>query len=396
MFSVDARHLSDLTHSAIIFVSILLGIALTGCAFEASPRVQKVPVTHDRDIETSLFLVGDAGKPALGGEPVMQALTRVLQSSRGEPFVVFLGDNVYPSGLPAADAPERLAMEKVLDIQIQAILKTRAQGVFIPGNHDWDHSGKDGWAKVRMQDAFVDRLGQGRVRMLPDQGCPGPRVEDIGDRLRLVFLDTQWWLHPGPKPVDAASGCQTYTAQAIGVSLSKVLNEAGSRHVVVAAHHPLRSSSRHGGYFTWKEHLFPFTSLKPWLYIPLPLLGSIYPLSRQLGINDQDLAGRANREMRAVFGEAMRANPPLIFAGGHEHTLEIHEGAFSHYALVSGAGVFGRVSPVSDLDTAIFTTEASGFLRLDIMQDGRVRLGVITVDAEANASESFSMFLKHR
>jgi hypothetical protein len=37
------------------------------------------------------------------------------------------------------------------------------------------------------------------------------------------------------------------------------------------------SNGIHGGYFGIKQHIFPFTDMKKKLYIPLPVIGSIYP-----------------------------------------------------------------------------------------------------------------------
>src|SRR5436309_11924013 len=31
----------------------------------------------------------------------------------------------------------------------------------------------------------------------------------------------------------------------------------------------------HGGHFGWQDHIFPLRNIKPWLWIPLPLIGSV-------------------------------------------------------------------------------------------------------------------------
>jgi len=41
--------------------------------------------------------------------------------------------------------------------------------------------------------------------MLPVGGCPGPTVVDLGEVVRLVALDSQWWLQDGPKPGPTSS-----------------------------------------------------------------------------------------------------------------------------------------------------------------------------------------------
>ena len=152
-------------------------------------------------IEISLFLIGDAGSKAYDGEPVLKELA--LQSDslrRVKQYVVFLGDNVYPRGVPPEGHPNREDAEKKLRAQVLAIRRGKAQGFLVPGNHDWDRQGRDGWNSIRRQDTLVRRFGEGAVQLLPRGGCPGPEVVDVGTHLRLIALDTEWWVHNDVKP----------------------------------------------------------------------------------------------------------------------------------------------------------------------------------------------------
>jgi hypothetical protein len=171
----------------------------TACAKTVPEVTPPVPVPAVDNIEVSLYLIGDAGAPADSGEPVLQALRTDLLAHPGEKLVVFLGDNIYPAGMPEADDPDRAEAERRIDDQIQAVLQGGARGVFIPGNHDWQKGGTDGWWRVYRQAEYVDRFAP-NVEVLPRNGCPGPVARDVGSRLRLIMMDTQWYLHGGPKP----------------------------------------------------------------------------------------------------------------------------------------------------------------------------------------------------
>jgi hypothetical protein len=159
-------------------------------------------------VETSLFLIGDAGAPDRAGEPVLRALTSDVARAAGERVIIYLGDNVYPRGIPDTGAPGRAEALRRLDAQIDLAREAGVQAIFIPGNHDWARMGADGWNSMLRQQARIDQRGGKLVRLLPRDGCPGPDVVDIGTRLRLIVLDTQWWLHSGPKPVDPTSKCR--------------------------------------------------------------------------------------------------------------------------------------------------------------------------------------------
>ena len=372
----------------------IVGVGLAAACAGAGPVAAPPPSPPLTAVETTLFLIGDAGAPAPGGEPVLHALADALGNASGQRVVVFLGDNVYPRGMPDSSAPDRHEMERRLDAQMDVIAAGRARGIFVPGNHDWAKHGPDGWNAIRRQGRWIARRETPDLTLLPADGCPGPAAVDLGSRVRLILLDTQWWLHGGPKPVGPGSGCRAGDERAVADSLHADLASAQGRAVIVAAHHPLISAGEHGGFFGIEDHVFPLRVLKPWLWIPLPGLGSIYPLARQNGVSDQDQSNATNRQMVAMFASAMRDHPPLVWASGHEHNLEVLDGNSARWLLVSGAGIFGHEGPAFRRTDLRFGSGDAGFMRLEFLADGRVRLGVITVDREGRSRERFARWLE--
>jgi hypothetical protein len=345
-------------------------------------------------IETSLFLIGDAGAPDPRGEPVLEALRRELERAPERSFVVFLGDNVYPRGLPAPGAPGHSEGRRRLDAQIDAILGSGARGLFIPGNHDWDRSGREGLARVRRQEEYVVGRGGSRVTFLPRHGCPGPVVDDVGAQLRLVALDTQWWLHEGEKPHGAGSGCEPGTDAEVVAALRQALAGAAPRRAVVLAHHPLVSGGTHGGHFSLADHLFPLRAWKGWLWLPLPVVGSLYPVTRREGVFSQDIPAPPYRHMIESLESAFDEDPPFLWASGHEHGLQVLEGREARWLLVSGAGILGHTRAPAWIPSTRFASGDAGFMRLDVLWNGRMRLTVLAVDREARAAESFVLDLE--
>src|ERR1051325_9984510 len=194
---------------------------------------------------------------------------------------------------------------------------------------------------VRRSEAFIREESHGLAEEVPGGGCPGPAVVDVGESFRLLLLDTEWWLQKAayPKPTDAASGCATFTEGGIADRLARLLAESGGRRVIVAGHHPLATAGEHGGHFSVATHLFPLRAFKKWLWIPLPVLGSIYPIARANGISSQDLSGGANERMRAAFGGDFGGPPPLLYAAGHDHNQQVFQGPYARYSVESGAGI---------------------------------------------------------
>jgi hypothetical protein len=368
--------------------------AALACAGPPPPQLQPLPELPPEAIATTLYLIGDAGKPDSTGEPVLEALQRDLAARNSDRVVVFLGDNVYPRGLPPPGQPGRHDAERSLRTQIGAITAHAARGYFVPGNHDWAKDGADGWEAIRRQERFIDSLGGGAVSLQPGGGCPGPKTVDIGRRLRLVLLDSQWWLHPGPKPKGPASGCVPNTEADIVDSLRSVVRGAAGRMVVVAQHHPMMSGGEHGGYFGFTDHLFPLRAAKASLWIPIPLLGSLYPTARLEGISRQDIGSRPYQQMILALRRAFHAAPPTLIAAGHEHNLQVIEGGGAKLQLVSGAGIYGHTGAAFGVPGSLFARNASGFARVDIPRTGRARLAILAVDRAGEAQEVFSTWVE--
>lgn len=357
--------------------ALALAAALGGCGgFEGLGETVE-PAAAD-EIALNLVLIGDAGLPAPGGEPLMTALRKELAWDPARSFVVFLGDNVYPHGLPEEGAPDRAEGERILREQMEPLLDAEVEGVFVPGNHDWDAGSVQGWNAIVRQQRWIDERGDGRVRMLPDYGCPGPVVHDVpAAPVRLVFLDTHWWLHGGPKPDASTEYCPHNTPEEVEAALREAVATAEGRHVVVTGHHPMVSGGEHGGYFDWPTYLFP---LHPWARIT----GAFA---------DQDVSGGAYRRLRAMMDRAFAGNEPLLYAAGHDHNLQVLRREPARWLVVSGAGIHGHTTTARAIRGTEYARTASGYMRLTVLGDGRARLGVMVVDAQGNATEDFSAWI---
>jgi len=144
--------------------------------------------------------------------------------------------------------------------------------------------------------------------------------------------------------------------------LEYLLNKNSKKLVILASHHTLKSYGIHGGYFPIKQFLFPLTDIDKKLMIPIPVLGIIYPIVRGVYGTPEDLRYPAYANMIAGVEKAASKYPNVIFAGGHEHTLQLIKDS-SHYYIVSGAGSKStRVS--SKPKKTIYKAESFGFASL--------------------------------
>jgi len=117
-------------------------------------------------------------------------------------------------------------------------------------------------------------------------------------------------------------------------------------------------------------------------------------MARQRGVSNQDMSGALNRRMREALAGVFTKHPPLVYAAGHEHNLQVLKGRETPYLLVSGAGAFGHLTPAHDTPATLFARTASGFMRVDVDKNGEARLAVVVVPGRGRPPvEAFAKIL---
>lgn len=345
---------------------LLLAAAVSTACRKPPPGVVLTPLEEPTpdEVEMVVFLIGDAGEATPGRSPVLAHLRRDVEAwSAGlgrdsAVSVLYLGDVVYPSGIREPTHPGYTADTLRLRSQLDVLAGPNARrfsatGYFMAGNHDWGNlRGPAGLERIRNMTEHIEKSREEGllVEFLPDAGSPGPAVVDVRDWLRFVILDTHWWLQRQPEAEKRAFMEQVEEAMA----------GAGERHVVFAAHHPFASGGAHGG--------------------PLPIwegLGVVW-LLRQTGSLVQDLNSVVYRELLFGLKEIFaRAGRPLVFAGGHDHSLQVLEDVSPdepHWSVVSGAG--SKLTDVAFVRGMRYGDDVPGYMRLTFLTDGRVYLHV--------------------
>jgi hypothetical protein len=331
------------------------------------------PIDGDEILSRLIFL-GDAGSPQKE-EPVLVSLQEWSAQEHEKTIVIFLGDNVYPKGIPPQRGKKRDKAEWKLYQQIETVKNSKARGIFIPGNHDWKY-GVEGL--LAQQEIVNQELGLGSF--LPEDGCPGPSFIDANG-VRLIFLDTDHWVN---SEISWENQCPHNTQDAVLKELEYLISSVQNREVVVFGHHPLDTYGPHGGFYDWKDHIFPFTDLANWAWLPLPIVGSLYPLVRWNVVrSNEDLVGSANREMIQKFSEVFSKNPPIFYASGHEHSLQVFDGtSATDYILVSGGGAKHELTAVGHKDNTEFAHLFTGFMVLDFLRNKKVLLRIVEPSEE--------------
>ncbi|MEO0560456.1 MAG: metallophosphoesterase, partial [Bacteroidota bacterium] len=221
------------------FAVALAGALLAGCSgsrhvhvsFDLRERIEASDTTVAApDVEETfrVLLVGDAGAPQTdGSDPLLATLRHHAMQAGPNSATIFLGDNIYPNGLPPVENPRRAEAEARLRSQLDAVADAPGRVFFIPGNHDWRHSREGGRAQLLEQEAFVESvLGEGSF--LPSDGFPGPVEVELAEDLTLLAIDTEWWLgvHERGEGQDPESGASIGADEDFLIELVEAIEDA--------------------------------------------------------------------------------------------------------------------------------------------------------------------------
>ncbi len=341
--------------------------------FVVSARAQE-------DVLYRVILIGDAGEINTTQQAILN--DAISKSLPGKTIALFLGDNIYPRGVELK-ADKKEASLNILRSQFEGLRKNGVPVYFVPGNHDWDKSGPSGYNKMMAANEYLQQQQDSLLKIIPANACPGPEEISLGDNLVIVTMDSEWWLYPYSDNVDK-SDCDCKTKRDVLGKLEEIVYRNYNKTIILATHHPFVSYGTHGGYYTLREHLFPFTDLNKSLYIPLPIIGSIYPVLRKAFPPAEDLKNVLYKDMINGTNELLGKHPNIIHAAGHEHTLQLIQTEVLQ--VVSGAGC--KNTPVKKGKGSLYAADSSGYVIADVLQDKSMRLHFYTY-SNAGLKESF-------
>ncbi|MDZ7682732.1 MAG: metallophosphoesterase [Fodinibius sp.] len=364
---------------SIIWIGFFLVITLTGYSCTSTSGVQSSTKSSESQIGSqaeptfSVFLIGDTGEASLNPlEPSLQTLKTHLDNSGRQSAVIFLGDNIYPSGLPAEGTSSRKRAERRLRAQLQTIEDYPGRIIFMPGNHDWHSSKRKGLQRILRQEHYIENYLQRGNTFLPDSGYPGPASVSLNAaienpamdfNIQLVVLDTQWWIHPHNKPLYPGISSEEHQKKKLLADVKEIISRHQDDEIIVAGHHPTFSYGRHGGKFPFMTHLLP------------PVLGSMYVAYRNIWGYHQDIANYG--DLKNGLMESFEEKDELIYASGHEHSLQFipHQSdSTQQYYLVSGSGT--RSSYVKKQRGQSFTHRGKGFIAVRYFENQSKRIEV--------------------
>jgi predicted phosphodiesterase len=361
LFSDNRFFKNKIYHSLALFL-----VLLQSCATSHSQFGNKTgnPVA-DNAVDTSkiahtFFLIGDAGSADQeNAENVLQSLHKKLVQHNKQSTLIFLGDNIYPKGMPPKN--DKINYEialNTLENQLKISKDFKGKTIFIPGNHDW-YNGIEG---LERQEKIVTDYLDDKKSFLPRKGC-AIDDEKINDALLLITIDSQWFLEDWDNTPILNDNCAIKSREAFFEELESILSKNKDKTVIIAMHHPLMSNGSHGGQFSFKKQIFPFEQK-----IPLPVIGSFINLLRKTsGISPQDIQNKQYTALTKRIKTILQSQDNVIVVSGHDHNLQLIDND-NIKQIISGAGSKSQAAKAVHAND--FSSGKKGYATLDIYKDG--------------------------
>lgn len=311
-------------HISKIYSYILLAALLQSCA-TYKPQFGKntdstITESKNDTVKTNhtFYLIGDAGNAdETQTQQTLALLEEKLKKADKNSTLLFLGDNIYPLGMPTdKNDSEYPAAENKLKKQLEISKNFKGKTIFIPGNHDWYH----GLKGLQQQELYVNDYLKEKKSFLPKKGCAMENIT-INENIGLIIIDSQWFLEDWSKQPTINDDCEIKTREKFFEEFESLINKNQNKTTIVALHHPLLSNGPHGGQFSWKKQLYPSKSK-----IPFPVLGSFVNLLRKTsGISPQDLQNKQYTAFANRIMPIIQNKKNVILVSGHEHNLQYIE-----------------------------------------------------------------------
>ncbi|MCK0155776.1 metallophosphoesterase [Cellulophaga sp. F20128] len=360
-------------------LSILI---LTNCATQKAkyaPGTQRIDVSESKEIAHTFYLIGDAGLSPIGDlNPVLKSFKKRIAKADKNSTVLFLGDNIYPAGLPDPkdSTAAYLKAKSHLDAQLNTLKNYKGKPLFIPGNHDWYTEGLVG---LEREQTYIQEQLNSKEVFFPEDGCPLETIE-VNENLIVIAIDTEWYLTNWNKRPDINDKCDIKSREKFLLELESIISKNRQKTTVIALHHPMFTYGQHGGQFSFRKHFYPQGNVGP-----LPILGTlINTLRKTAGPSNADLDNKRYRQLKNRIVTLAQYSNKVVFVSGHEHSLQyiVEENTPQ---IVSGAGA--KAGETRLLNGSMFSTGEKGYATLEVYTDGSSRVRFYGLDN--NKDEKF-------
>ena len=411
---------------AIIFSMPVIAILVTIFASRSDkyePFINKNYLHSEKisALTVTFYALGDWGTASTHQKVVAQILRRDLQQLKNThsiPFVLGLGDNVYPDGLPDKNFNDAQVSHMLNERFGQAYHNTKyaKQSVafhVVPGNHDYHQTNGRLHEETTAEYLFDGKndspvfksypIHHGEIADSNDQeehqALKKKNLQDIAlpqsvvdtEQLLVIALDTPLYLKL------YAQG-KTAVIQQHWSYLRNKLQQSPAKWKLLFGHHPLKSHGSHGGFrsvreWTWTgtRDVIPYF-LRPFTFLWLTSLSVVSDYSvHKIFPYKQDLNHPSYSSFAQDLHKIIHEYNIDFYVAGHDHNLQFIDLEKNSFQIISGSA--GKLNSVSHGKDTIFAQEIPGFVRFDL-QNTKMFVNFFAVDIENTTAKVTTFCIK--
>jgi hypothetical protein len=326
----------------------------------------------------------------------LKALHQLIEKEKSPAIILFSGD------ITKANLLNDIEREKD-SIRINSIIhalqsKWIKHMIFLPGDRDWLSSNKYGLNNANIIEKILESLPFQNITWQPGHGCPGPKEVEIGDNLLLLIINTQYWNHLYRVPAPIEAECNISSLGEFMEELEDNISESRNKNVLISGHFPIISTGEYGGAMNFRKHIFPLTDVSPNLWIPLPVVGSLYPAYRQNVGSDMDIINERYQDFNEGLKQIIQDNPGLIYVSGHDYIQQL---LYSNKSYFINSGALIKYSYSGRSADMVYSYKRQSLFRLEYENNGDVIITSFLVgDGKIQKHRSIDIFqsacFKHR
>ncbi len=346
---------------------LFFGIFLTACSTTKpfygkgeedwnQKQIPQIPVNY------SVILMGGFDYQHSSTEESFSLLKEHINTSDTNHAIVYLNDRIYKKKKNKKDDIEKSISQKKLDEQLKYLQTDKGKLFFIAGREKY--SKKKYYATEDVKNYVENKLSK-KDLFYPKDGCAGPNEINLTNDLLLIPLNTSYWLWDQEKK---NRDCEPESNKEWIEDIKEVIDENQRKNILVLGHHPAINLGNNGGWFSLKQHIFPLTELNKNLYIPLPFIGTLYPIIRIAAGAKNDRSYPAYNKMRRDFVRTFMGYKNLVYASGLEKNFQYFKYSGQDYIITNSSSETSFTGTIRSK----FTYESSGITKLSYLENGEV------------------------
>ena len=295
----------------------------------------------EKKISQSLYMTANTGALDSSKLDVLQKIVKANDGNK-EATLLLLG-NSFPNRINTKKSGNSKELEN-LNPQFEAINSFDGKVIVIPGKSEWGYRGFEG---VDDLEKIIQK--KSKAKFWPNDGCPFKK-EELNDQVDLIIVDSQWFLKDRNSYPYINENCEVNSELAFFAMFQDLIKKSQDKIKLVAMHHPVYTNTRHG------------------------------LIENTAGFDLQNFQNQQYRKLRNRLTTIARQSEDVIFISGHDKNLQ-YLNPKGVPQIISGAS--GSTEAVKKSRKDAFTSVKKGYARLDIYDNGEVKVNFYAIESES-------------